>query len=64
MKKRLLGKNVIITGASSGIGRVKAYTKYAYGIDRFGLSANANVVIPYLGFTKEAVAKELKKYLK
>lgn len=43
---------------------LKAYTKYAYGIDRFGLSANANVVIPYLGFTKEAVAKELKKYLK
>ena len=41
-----------------------SYAKYTYGINRFGLSANANVVIPYLGFTKEAVAKELKKYLK
>ena len=43
---------------------LKAYAKYAYGINRFGLSANANVVIPYLGFTAEAVAKELKSHLK
>ena len=40
------------------------YTDYVYGINRFGISANVDVVIPELGFTKEKVAEYFKELLK
>ena len=40
------------------------YTNYVYGINRFGISANVDVVIPELGFTKEKVAEYFKELLK
>ena len=41
-----------------------AYADEVYAINRFGASANANVVIPYFGFTKEEVAKSFTKLIK
>ena len=43
---------------------LKAYADEVYAINRFGASANANVVIPYFGFTKEEVAKSFTKLIK
>ncbi|MBR4237743.1 transketolase [bacterium] len=40
------------------------YADYVYGINRFGASANVDVVIPYLGFTKEKVAEYFKEIIK
>jgi len=39
------------------------YAKNVYALDRFGASANCNVLLEYFGFTKEKVAEAFKELL-